>query len=100
MTNNELDRIIKLEGTDYDRRRKLTNQQIAKIRRAKSNGASIADLASAYRVSYNTIKYHVDPEFKKEFNCKRLSYRFAPYDYVAQKESRVAYKRAIFEGTI
>lgn len=100
MTNYALDRIVKLEGTDYDRRRKLKNCQIATIRRARSNGASIAALASAYKVSYNTIKYHVDAGFKKELNDSRSLYKFAPYDYVAQQESRLAYKKAILEGLV
>ena len=100
MTNYELDRIVKLEGTDYDRRRKLTNKQIASMKRARANGATIADIAACHKVSYGTAYYHVKGGYKEEHNKARSRYKASTYDYVTQRDSRLAHKRAILEGRI
>ena len=95
MTDFEVDRNIKLEGTNYDRRRKLTVQDVAKIRRDYCKGVSICALAKAHNVSYITIKYHVDDEFRERFNKERNQYAHSYQDQYAARIERVAYKRSI-----
>ena len=95
MTDFEVDRYIKLEGTNYDRRRKLTTQDVSKIKRDYEKGTSISKLATTYGVSYITIKYHVDPDFKQELNERRNGYAHSDYDWIAAREDRIAYKRSI-----
>ena len=98
MTDFEVDRTIKLEGTNYDRRRKLTVQDVAKIKRAYCRGASIFSLAKSYNVSYIAIKYHVNEEFKKSLNKRRNDYAHSYQDQIAARNDRVAYKRSIVLG--
>ena len=100
MTDFQIDRIVKLEGTDFDRRRKLTSKDVDHIKREYKKGKSITQLAEMYNVHYNTIHYHVDKVFRE--NCKKVRKNFAPsvVDATAQRISRVAHKRAILAGRI
>ena len=100
MTDFELDRLVKLEGTDYDRRRKLSTNDVARIQRAYKNGKSMFDLAVAYGVSYGTIHYHVDKDYRENHNKKRKLYAPSFFDATAQRISRVAHKRAILANRI
>ena len=100
MTDFQIDKLIKLEGTDYDRRRKLTTNDVAAIKRAHKQGYSISSLAKKYHVSYPTIKYHVDSDFKKYMIEERVKHGFYCCDASKQRVSRIAYKRAILAGKI
>ena len=100
MKDYKVDRMIKLAGTDYDNRRKLTNAQIASMKRARAAGASIASIAACHKVSYGTAYYHVNEEFKVEHNKNRSKYRASTCDSMKQFHSRVARKRDILEGRI
>ena len=100
MTDFELDRIVRLEGTDYDRRRKLTTSDVTRIKKAYKEGSYIIDLANEYNVSYGTILYHVSPFHKNKINKNRKKYAQSFFDHNAQRKSRVAHKRAIVAGLI
>lgn len=100
MTDLELDRMVKIAGTDYDRRRKLSTKDVSCIRKAYAAGTSIFTLARRYNVCYNTIKYHVDPAHKETSNKKRLTFAPSFLDSTAQRKSRVAHKRAILANKI
>ena len=100
MTDFQVDRIVKLVGTDYDRRRKLSCSDVTRIKRLYKSGHSISDLMEEYNVSYATIRCHVDPEYKSYHNMRRNDYAPSAQDYVAQRVSRVAHKRSILEGKV
>ena len=46
--------------------RKLTKQQIEKIRRLKKEGKLLKNLAKQFNVSVNTIRRHTDEGFKNK----------------------------------
>lgn len=100
MSDTKVDHTVKLEGTNYDHRRRLTLEDVSAINTEYFHGASISSLANKYNVSYITIQYHVDPQLKKEHNKKRNMYRPSIQDSVAQRVSRIARKRAILEGRV
>lgn len=57
---------IKIEGTQYDRRRKLTEDQKAYIRWLREEeGLSQRKLAAMFGVSRRLITYIIDPEKEK-----------------------------------
>ena len=100
MTDFEIDKVVKIEGTDYDRRRKLSTKDVAKIQRDYKKGKSITQLSLKYNVAYGTIHYHVDKVFKENIKKKRNRYAASAQNPVAQRISRVAHKRAILAGNI
>lgn len=64
LTPIELDKKVKIQGTQYDRKRKLTNRQIKKIKRALAKGVSEKKLAKKYKVDPRTIRYNSNLEYK------------------------------------
>lgn len=83
---------VRVAGTEDDRRRRLTDRQIAEIKAYyKHRIFSISELCEIYDVSYTTIKYHVDEEFKKTLNKRRKYYAHSPKNLVSQAN----YKRSL-----
>lgn len=99
MTNYKIDKMVKIAGTDHDRRRKLTDRQIDNIRKEHSKGVSICSLAKKYNVGPTTIHYHVDEEFK-EFHNARRKYSVPSVGNKETVASRIAYKRKLLSTLI
>jgi len=102
LTDSALDRNVKVAGTDYDRRRRLTNKQIYEIKRSytksKDPQNQIQVLASRYDVDPNTIRYHVDEEFKRSSNLARVARGFNKNNNYVPAEYRAElaeYKRTL-----
>lgn len=93
LDDNKFNKLVKIAGTNFDRRRKLSVKTIEKIRKAYNNHKkSIKELAEENNVSYTAIKYHVDSRFKHNVNFMRTLYDFkpAPANYVSEL---ISYKR-------
>ena len=73
MPNEELDKEIKIEGTQYDRKRLYTDAEIKQWRKLynNGNGLTLSELSKKFNVPYNTIHYHVDDLFRLIFNKNR-----------------------------
>lgn len=97
LSNMKLDKQIRISGTDHDRRRKLKDKDIKKIIKLYNKGYSFKELSYKYNVAVSTIKYHVDPSYKKYINTIRLKYGSSSesnfYDRVTYKRSLVASNR-------
>ena len=77
LSNSTLNANVKIQGTNYDRRRKLSNEDIYNIKRsAKSKSFNAGVVAERYGVAASTIKYHVDEAYKAEVNKKRVERGF------------------------
>ena len=94
LTDSELNRLVKIAGTNYDRRRKLTINQVNKIQNSFLKGDDMDDLAFKYDVTTATIKYHVDEDYKNRKNADRILYKMTPAKpgYV---EELINYKRSL-----
>jgi len=96
LANTTLDKKVKIAGTNWDRRRKLTNKEIYEIKRMYKRGKPISDIASRFGVAVSTIKYHLFEDYKKEHNQRRK-------DYVNNSSSnnraeRINYKRYLINN--
>lgn len=99
MTDKELDKMVKISGTQYDRKRKLTDRQVASAKRMfTKNGKSLHYIADKFGVDYRTIRYHLDETYRKS----RISQANTPDRkgasakvYSQSLEERVAYKRKL-----
>ena len=63
MTDNLLDKEVKIQGTEYDRKRKISKATITKMKRM-SKKKSFSEIAKALGISYVGVRYNIDPEFK------------------------------------
>ena len=87
-----LNRVVRIQGTQYDRKRVLTDKDIKKMNKLfNKKGLSVKEIAEIFDVSVCCVKYNVMPEWKAEFNAKRDG-KHTGVDVVTV-EDRAAYKR-------
>ena len=95
-SDSKLNDVVRVAGTDYDRRRKLTNRELYSMRRSyQSPNIDIYYLAEKFDVSPQTVKYHVDPEYKKRMNAKRKDYAFNTVQSSSYSHELAEYKRSL-----
>lgn len=93
MTDAALDKTVKIQGTKYDRKRKISDATIAKAKKLFSKGKLIADIARQLGVNYSSIRYQIDDDYRKSYNMSR-SGAHTGKDHIT-KLDRVAYKRQL-----
>ena len=93
LTDAEIDKVVKIQGTRFDRKRKYSTSTYNRMKNMFAKGKSVAEIAKALGISYGTVRYNVDEEFRKEFNETR-SGAHTGVDKIT-KEDRAAYKRDI-----
>lgn len=64
LNNSDLDRVVKIQGTRFDRKRKVSANTIEVIKWLKACGCTHAYIARAVGVSEKTVKYHTDPDYR------------------------------------
>ena len=92
LTDNALDNTVKIQGTKYDRKRKLTDATIKKILNMGKK-STYQEIARKLGLNPTTVRYNLDPEWKAAFNLKR-SGKHTGKDHIT-KLNRVAYKRSL-----
>ena len=99
LDDKELDKLIKIQGTQYDRKRKLTDKQIESARELYAKyDATVWDLAVMFGVSVRTIRYNLQTSYREHV----LAYAKAhpqtskrQYDHTAALSERAKYKRKL-----
>lgn len=96
LEDKDIDRIIKIGGTQYDRKRKLTDKQIEKCKRLYFNkNRSFEDIAKKFNVDKRTIRYHIDPTYRKSRIEQTTGSSYTKRTSKESFENRVAYKRQL-----
>lgn len=86
-----IDKIVKIQGTNYDRRRKITYETIEKMHKMYNKGYSYKQIAEFFNTSVRNVRYNLDNEYRKEYNKK---YPGSPTPFSRRRmHERVAYKR-------
>lgn len=92
-----LDKIIRIQGTQYDRRRKLNDKQINKASKMLNDkNMSYEEVATRFGVDTRTIRYYFDEAYRK----KRISQATAIQHRTNEERltaliERAAYKRKL-----
>ena len=71
MDDITIDNKVKIQGTNFDRKRKYTKEFFNQLRSEANNGATIKELARKYSMHEMTIKYNIDDAFRKTYNSRR-----------------------------
>lgn len=74
LNDRELDKAIKIAGTRFDRRIKLTKEDIKQMKKLYSKGNTISDIATIFNINYETARYHCIEGYKYYKNAARLMY--------------------------
>lgn len=92
MNDNLLDKKVKIQGTEYDRKRKISKATVSKMKKMAKK-KSISEIAKELGISYIGVRYNIDPEFKARHNATRDG-KHTGKDHIT-KYNRVAYKRQL-----
>lgn len=90
-----LDKVVKIQGTKFDRKRKVSDSTIKKIKRLYDKGMSVTEICEKYSMNWLTVKYNVDPEYKKVYNERRDG-KHTGVDSISKAE-RIQYKRDLIK---
>ena len=92
LNDNALDKRVKIQGTPYDRKRKISESTIAKMQKMAKK-KSISAIAKELGISYIGVRYNIDPVFREHFNATRDG-KHTGKDKIT-KNNRVSYKRQL-----
>ena len=92
-----LDSKIKIQGTSFDRKRKLDSKQMKKLQHDFTEGMSVKDLSIKYDVSEWVIRYNTDPEFKAH-QLKLRKGKSKAHVNIMDAENRVNYKKYLVKA--
>ena len=93
LSDMELDRKVKIQGTEYDRKRTVTDKTINKMIKMLKKGDSAYKIAQKMGVSYRCVRYNTDPVYKYMYN-KNRSGKHTGVDRITT-EDRILYKRML-----
>ena len=93
MTDDKLDQAVKIQGTRWDRKRKLSESTIKQMSKLSRAGKSAYEIATKLGLNYSTVRYNVDPIWRASYNATRDG-RHTGKNHVTVK-NRVAYKRSL-----
>ena len=90
-----LDSVVKIQGTEFDRKRKFTDAQVSKMKELLSEGTSAKDVAKYFRCSLHTMLYNTSEEYRRAAIEKRSGKHtgVTHMDF----DNRVAYKRELIK---
>lgn len=93
MVDNELDKAVKIQGTDFDRKRKVTSGMKESMMRMRNRGKTFREIAERFDVDHRTVRYNLDPCYREY--CKASTSGAHTGKTRISKTNRVAYKREL-----
>ena len=99
LDNKNLNKVVKIQGTKFDRNKKMSDKDIRLIQSMKNQGKSITEIAKKFNVSRNCIMYHTNEEYKKKMNSLDSIYgdRHGARDFAKENKERGQYKRNLIK---
>lgn len=96
MDDLSIDTKIKIQGTNYDRKRKYTKEFFNQLKSEFDNGASIKELSVKYSMRADTIRYNIDSQYRSRYNARRKkgTHPVGTMDF----DNRVAYKKKLVKS--
>ena len=101
LSDKELDKVVKIAGTQYDRKRKISDKQIESAKRLVKKGKSFEYIIKKLKlnVTENTIRYHLDEAYRRyridHANYGRPVAACKRGDYNEILKDRATYKRKL-----
>ena len=93
LTDNALDRVVKIQGTMYDRKRKISDAVVKKMTKLLKAGKTVSYVANLFGCSSTAVRYNTDPVYR-DLHKSRCSGAHTGKNRVS-KLNRVAYKRQL-----
>jgi predicted transcriptional regulator len=93
MTDDKLDKVVKIQGTTYDRKRRISEFTLKQMLKMSGAGKTIAEIANKLDINPQMVLYHIDPIWRASYNANRSGKHYGK-DRITIK-NRVAYKRSL-----
>lgn len=93
LDDKQLDVKVKIQGTKYDRKRKISDWTIRRMKWMSKLGKSPVEIANKLGLSITGVKYNIDPEFKRLHNERRNGAHTGTTHITTA--DRIAYKRSL-----
>lgn len=94
LTDIQLDKKVLIQGTNFDRKRKLKYEDIAEAIDMYNAGVCVAEIARHFGVHPGTIRYNIIPGYREYLYSYMKS---KTHDQNMKMEDRVAYKRELIK---
>ena len=91
-----LDQKVKIQGTEFDRKRKLNQKELLSMQNDIMNGLSVKEASIKYNVSEWIVRYNTDSSFRAH-QLKLREGKSKTHPQEMDFEDRVAYKRALIQ---
>ena len=100
LSDAEVDKIVKIAGTQYDRRRVVTEKMLKQARKYLKKGKDYDYISRKLNVSVRTIRYHLDDEYreyrkKNSHTAGSKTYSFSSEQLAEKLVERVLYKKSL-----
>ena len=98
MSSTAIDSAVKIQGTNYDRKRKVTKSMKHRMEQMYTSGKSYSYIAEYFGVTPYTVRYNLDEDFRYERNKKRNDYA---RNYTPTKETvedSVEYRKELLKN--
>lgn len=95
--DSSIDKYVRIQGTNYDRKRKVTKSMKRRMEQMYGAGKSYTFIANHFGVDPKTVRYNLDESFKKAINAERNNYA---RNWVADENvlaERADYKRTLIK---
>ena len=96
LSDTKLDKVVKIQGTNWDRKRKVTKQIQRRMVQMLNAGKSVSMIATHYGVTPHTVRYNTDPEYNEWYKTWRTSRKH--YGANGSAAERGAYKRSLLKA--
>lgn len=97
-TDREIDAAVRIQGTNYDRKRKVTKSMKRRMEQMHNSGKSYNYIANYFGVAYTTVRYNLDKEYKEAWNKRRDDYARNWKPTSETLTERAAYKRDLLNN--
>ena len=91
-----LDQKVKIQGTEFDRKRKLTQKELLNMQNDIMNGLSVKEASIKYNVSEWIVRYNTDSGFRAH-QLKLRECKSKTYPQEMDFADRVSYKRQLIQ---
>lgn len=96
LSDSAIDKAVRIQGTNYDRRRKVTKQMQFRMMQMLNAGKSVNTIAEHFSVTPHTVKYNTDESYNSWYKKNRTNNRY--YTVHSSGAERGAYKRNLLKS--
>lgn len=95
LSDTALDKAVRIQGTNYDRKRKVTKQIQYRMNQMLNAGKSVNEVAEHFSVTPHTVRYNTDEAYNTWYKENRTNTKH--YGKLASVSERSAYKRSLLQ---